>query len=409
MVAAVTAAQHRLGIRLGSFLMLPTWGDPPYYSLLVEETDLGPTCSADRLAAEVEAELVRLNVEFENKRSTLRLGPVRVRSIRAGSWSDFQHRRLAQSGGTVEQYKQPHLMPDLKAIESFTFSDQHRACAGGLGLIPGPARGTVGYEFGLCGTSGFGIRRLRLFPPSRGRNDRPRATVSHEGPGWTAKPGSPQRGGAAHHGSGDGLLRDGSPAVGRDHAWPDHLRGRTRLRRMNPFLRDEPPMLGTINSPTASSSKGTGAAGPKGTPSPRRRRAGLPRRTTSSRRASTGPNPSLPPRPRPREPPPSAETPPPQTASAPENGVRTTAHDTSSDPGSPPGVVLKPPVSLKATRNTDPAACPRPSDSRPSPPCPRTRPPRRHPEPPRQRPQRSKPSSPAPASGSMGSNRTRWR
>ena len=45
-VAAVTAAQHRLGIRLGSFLMLPTWGDPPHYSLLVEETDLGPTYSS---------------------------------------------------------------------------------------------------------------------------------------------------------------------------------------------------------------------------------------------------------------------------------------------------------------------------------------------------------------------------
>ena len=132
-VAAVTAAQHRLGIRLGSFLMLPTWGDPPHYSLLVEETDLGPTYSSDRLAAEVEAELTRLNVEFENKRLTQRLGPVRVRSIRAGSWADFQHRRLAQSGGTVEQYKQPHLMPDLKVIESFTFCDKSVAAQAASG------------------------------------------------------------------------------------------------------------------------------------------------------------------------------------------------------------------------------------------------------------------------------------
>ncbi len=77
----------------------------------------------ERLAAEVESELQRLNVEYENKRATLRLGPIRVRRIPAGSWADFQKRRLAQSGGTVEQYKQPHLMPDLKAIDSFPVSD----------------------------------------------------------------------------------------------------------------------------------------------------------------------------------------------------------------------------------------------------------------------------------------------
>jgi hypothetical protein len=123
-VAAVAAAQRRLGLRLTSFLLLPTWGDPPYYSLLVEDNDLGPAPAPDRLAAEVDAELKERNVEFENKRSTQRLGPVRVRLLTVGSWSDFQRRRLAQSGGTVEQYKQPHLMPDLKAIDSFTFCDR---------------------------------------------------------------------------------------------------------------------------------------------------------------------------------------------------------------------------------------------------------------------------------------------
>jgi hypothetical protein len=124
-VAAVAEAQRRLGIHLHSFLLLPTWGDPPYYTLLVEETDLRRSSSPgpDRLAAEVENELTRLNVEFENKRSTRRLGPIRVRSIADGSWSDFQRRRLARSGGTVEQYKQPHLMPDLKAIDDFQFAD----------------------------------------------------------------------------------------------------------------------------------------------------------------------------------------------------------------------------------------------------------------------------------------------
>ncbi len=118
-VAAVTAAQRTLGLRLGSFLLLPTWGELPFYTLLVEGADLGESLSPARLADEVDAQLRRQNSEYENRRTTLRLGPTRTRRLFPGSWADFQKRRLAQSGGTVEQYKQPHLMPDLGVIDTF--------------------------------------------------------------------------------------------------------------------------------------------------------------------------------------------------------------------------------------------------------------------------------------------------
>jgi len=118
-VAAVDAAQKALGIRLGAYLVLPSWGDPPHYNLLVEEADVREADAADRLASEVEGQLQRQNLEYENKRSTLRLGPIRPFRIPAGSWSEFQRRRLSRSGGTVEQYKQPCLLSDLEAIESF--------------------------------------------------------------------------------------------------------------------------------------------------------------------------------------------------------------------------------------------------------------------------------------------------
>ena len=49
-VAAVEAAQHEVGLRLRSYLLLPSWGEPPYYSLLVEEDDLTGPEAADRLA-----------------------------------------------------------------------------------------------------------------------------------------------------------------------------------------------------------------------------------------------------------------------------------------------------------------------------------------------------------------------
>jgi hypothetical protein len=122
-VAALNEAQQRLGLRLASYLLLPTWGEPPFYNLLVEQSDLSGEEVAERLAQEADACLRRGNLEFDNKRATLRLGPTRTRRIIDGSWLQYQRRRLARSGGTVEQYKQPHLVPDLAALESFEFAD----------------------------------------------------------------------------------------------------------------------------------------------------------------------------------------------------------------------------------------------------------------------------------------------
>lgn len=122
-VAAVNAAQRALGIKLTSFLLLPSWGDPPRYNLLIEQSDLDGEAAGARLVAEVEAGLARVNQEYENRRSTLRLDPIRLRRLPPGSWADFQGRRLTRSGGTVEQYKQPCLLADLEAIEGFAFAD----------------------------------------------------------------------------------------------------------------------------------------------------------------------------------------------------------------------------------------------------------------------------------------------
>lgn len=123
-VATLAEAQRTTGIHLRSFLLLPAWGDPPYYQLLVESADLADGSAAERLRTAVESELQRQNAEYENRRSTLRLGPIRIRRIPDGSWADFQRRRLARSGGTVEQYKQPHLMADLEAINTFPSVDE---------------------------------------------------------------------------------------------------------------------------------------------------------------------------------------------------------------------------------------------------------------------------------------------
>jgi hypothetical protein len=118
-IGAVEAAQRANGLRLKSYLLAPTWDDPPYYALLVEDGDLDLGDAEHRLGALVEAELRRQNTEYDCKRETLRLGPVRILRIEDGSWAEFQQRRLVRGGGTVEQYKQPHLVPDLDATTHF--------------------------------------------------------------------------------------------------------------------------------------------------------------------------------------------------------------------------------------------------------------------------------------------------
>jgi hypothetical protein len=118
-INAVEAAQRTASVRVSSYLLAPRWDDPPYYALLVEEGDLSNESVAERLASAVEAELRLQNVEYVTKRDSLRLGAVRILPIPNGSWAQFQRQRLVKSGGTVEQYKQPHLVPDLQIANSF--------------------------------------------------------------------------------------------------------------------------------------------------------------------------------------------------------------------------------------------------------------------------------------------------
>jgi hypothetical protein len=118
-VAAVDAAADALRLRPKAYLLLPRWADPPGYELLVESDDVRAGDEAARLAEEVDRRLRGINLEYEDRRATRRLGPTVTRRIKPGSWLDFQRRRLARSGGVAEQYKQPCLLPDLEVLGEF--------------------------------------------------------------------------------------------------------------------------------------------------------------------------------------------------------------------------------------------------------------------------------------------------
>jgi hypothetical protein len=109
---AVEQSLAELDLTLTAFTLAPRWGDPPYYSLLVEASDLPGPELATALAQAVDRHLAAQNLEYDSKRVTRRLGPVSVRLLGAGAWAEFTRKKLDERGGTLEQYKHPCLVSE---------------------------------------------------------------------------------------------------------------------------------------------------------------------------------------------------------------------------------------------------------------------------------------------------------
>jgi hypothetical protein len=112
---AMEAAARRTGLHVGGYSLAPVWDDArPFYGLFVEEPDASDVDALKRFLAEYERALGELNIEYAAKRESARLGPVRALVIPAGTWAKWDRDRLAQTGGSPEQYKHPCLIGDLK-------------------------------------------------------------------------------------------------------------------------------------------------------------------------------------------------------------------------------------------------------------------------------------------------------
>jgi hypothetical protein len=110
---AMTQVLHDLRLSLSSYALAPCWNEEtPYYGLFVEHTDLASEGQARGLAQAFDTRLKDINVEYASKRDSLRLGMVRLQVLPGGTWMKWDRQRLAQTGGTLEQYKHPCLIPD---------------------------------------------------------------------------------------------------------------------------------------------------------------------------------------------------------------------------------------------------------------------------------------------------------
>jgi hypothetical protein len=105
---AVSAAAQAVGVMPVHFLLSAQFDSLPYYVLSV---DLGPASDAPGaaagLAARVDEELARLNVEYRAKRESSRLGAVQPRRVRPGEFERLQAGGL--SGGGAVNFKLAHL------------------------------------------------------------------------------------------------------------------------------------------------------------------------------------------------------------------------------------------------------------------------------------------------------------
>jgi hypothetical protein len=118
-VQAVGKAAREVGVNPTAFSLAPIWDDRiPYYGLFVERSDVADDALAARFAAATESALRSENSEYESKRDTFRLGPIRVFLTQPGFWKEWDRERLKRNGGVPEQYKHPCLISDVAFAES---------------------------------------------------------------------------------------------------------------------------------------------------------------------------------------------------------------------------------------------------------------------------------------------------
>jgi hypothetical protein len=112
---AMAAALGRLDARLRTFSLAPCWDDrQPFYGLFLEHGELNGRLTGTELAAAVDDELQRANIEYASKRVSGRLGPVQLQILPVGEWRRWDQARLDRTGGSAEQYKHPCLIPGLE-------------------------------------------------------------------------------------------------------------------------------------------------------------------------------------------------------------------------------------------------------------------------------------------------------
>jgi hypothetical protein len=123
---AVRYASESLGIVTTEFTVAPQYGDPSRYFLLIEDQRLPPVSVQSSLARLIDDRLMTFNIEYRDKRTSNRLGPLQVLAIQDGTFATIMSESIASRGTPPEHYKHPFLIQDLDFIRRYAFHSLDR-------------------------------------------------------------------------------------------------------------------------------------------------------------------------------------------------------------------------------------------------------------------------------------------
>ena len=109
-VTAINQAAASAGIRLGNYVLSPQWDDPPYYRLHIETAAATPHSALDRFCQAADRDLCQLNVEYDSKQKSLRLGRLRINLLPEGFLEARDQALSTRYRRNNEQYKHKFLL-----------------------------------------------------------------------------------------------------------------------------------------------------------------------------------------------------------------------------------------------------------------------------------------------------------
>ena len=122
---AVAHVLEACDLTISSYSVAPIWDERlPSYGLYVEAGELGSQTQAQKFIQDLELRLQEVNVEYQSKRSSARLGPLQLIWLRPGFWRAWDRQRLLATRGAAEQYKHPCLINDLGFHSNLAVGDR---------------------------------------------------------------------------------------------------------------------------------------------------------------------------------------------------------------------------------------------------------------------------------------------
>ncbi len=103
------------GLSISIYSLAPCWHEEQsYYTIYLEQKDVSSIEKLKLFLRGFDQQLQLENVEYAAKRESKRLGPLQAGIVADGFWQQWDRQRLANTGGSPEQYKHPCLLGDLK-------------------------------------------------------------------------------------------------------------------------------------------------------------------------------------------------------------------------------------------------------------------------------------------------------